>query len=467
MTVPDPTPSDPRLPRPAEADRPSTGFEPSLPGTMDEARVLREIATALKAPDAGTRLWPSVEPTLLRMLGHEDRGIRDTAGSLLCFAMLPSESAAEEAARLLSERTDEAPAFRMLWSMGPAGRAALPALARLIADTRKDRDLRHSAAQFVEIYPVARAAQTEPALGLLREEFGTRPRDQESIRRISRLAARLGPAASEFIPALLEGAEFGPTAVLVAVLRIGPTAECARLAESRLGAGQMLTRLFAAATLLRISPGHAAASAALRAGLRTDPWDSLMTHEVHIATTDVRPRSVATILASVGPDAVPFLVDAVRGDNGALGCQSAVILGGLGPAAEPAVRQLERKAESGGRVMRIVASAALLRLAREPSVRALAVQESYAQLNTDERVAVIAWLKGLPCIDPAVSGVFASALRDPRSLVRRAAAQAVAGFPKVPEDLRPTLTTALDDFECTVRRAAALSLWRLDNEAGT
>lgn len=179
---------------------------------------------------------------------------------------------------------------------------------------------------------------------------------------------------------------------------------------------------------------------------------------------------LADALASFGPPALPFLLEALGHPEAAVRWHAAAALTQMGPAAEPAAPALLATMGDPEWNVRNAAGFALEHVAGPASVSRLA--EALTAENVEVRYHVarsLMWLAhgpvaGRPENDAAVPAL-AIATRDPDSDVRRYSVRALGRpGPRAPEAV-PALITALADADLEVRLSAVASLGNLAGQA--
>lgn len=342
---------------------------PALLAVIDsrEPEVRREVIMALGAigPEA-----KGAVPALLEQLKSDDESLLLTA----TYALGSMGEAAQLATPALRDQLqttedpflhavtawalarlnpgDESLQRRMLSILAdvlgnPTDRQARIAAARALAQLRPPHDLllpeltrvlENSPPEVTRDALLAFAAVGEPAVPEM-----VRMLQYEDMRPlVSRVLAALGPQAVEAVPALVEVLpESEPLAqreILMALAAIGPPAQAAvpRIAPL-LEDENAQVRYGAAYALGKIGPAAAEAVPNLLAQLTSE--DSFYRVISAWALSHVAPRK-----AEVTRAIAPLLVGALRHERPFVRVEAAEALGRLGPAARPAVRELERAA---------------------------------------------------------------------------------------------------------------------------
>jgi HEAT repeat protein len=425
--------ADPQLP--TAVPPPASGLEPALPGAVSMRETVDEIESLLTSEDCGADRWPEVEPTLLAALESGDEPTRENAAGLLQWAMLPSPAAVARLADLLRHprvRT-RLSAMQTLGSMDRAGRAAWPAVAERIADRGEDEHVR---------------------LAGLRAVKGP------------------WPGAEALVPAIVPILEDREPALEYEALKAAGTIRAAgavRAFRFRLSSGNAVWRSLIAGRLADIGPAAAEAVPDLAARL-ADPAKPVKMQAAR-ALAEIGPAAAASafgdvamaLLGRVGRPAVPVLIGLLGGESYEGRREAADALGEIGPDAAEAVPVLKRKAVGRGHLA-VRAAAALIRIGRPAGewmgTVTLGLRDRPRELAGFSDGA----LKSLGPAVPEAAEALANALGHAEDWVRGSAASALGGFAPAAERVRPALTAALRDRDFRVRRAAALSLWRIENE---
>jgi HEAT repeat protein len=307
---------------------------------------------------------------------------------------------------------------------------------------------------------------------------------------------RIGPAAKESVPALIEAFEQKENRYLSeyaarALGRIGPDARCAVSSLSKELEGPELT---IACALLRIDPTHEAARRSLIQELERQAWrDEETWHEDYW-------DDVAELLSEQRdrfPELVAPLTKALRDKLSPVRGGAARALGAMGATAKPAVPELLASLGDDGYVewngheevlVRDKAAEALVRIGpatlpgllqavthNDVTVRACAARAlggmggaavpALTKAFGDEHVRVrLAAAEALERIGPKATrarGALGAALRDPRLPVRIAAARALGNFGPEADTEVTALVSALEDEYLAVRQTAAEALGQI------
>jgi HEAT repeat protein len=351
------------------------------------------LAAAVKDADAETRMHALLALAAIGAPSH------DAAGNAIADSLADKEPRVRNAAHYAAGRvgvTKAVPAFEAsLKSDDPLTVViAAWALAKLKPDDAKQTK-----------------SSVEIILGRLRDDRS--PARVAAAKAIVDLV--VSSADKEIVPpgTVLTLDEEGQRLVLEAVTAQG--AKAVPLLVQRLGHKE--SRIYAARALGRIGPGAKDAAPALSKLLAEDDVD--LRHEVLIA------------LAAIGSDAaaaVPALVESLKRNDATLPL-TCYALGKIGPAATPAVTQLQSFLDRPDAWLRVSASVALVRI--RPDDRATAQ-------------------KALP--------ILSRGLADEQEHVRLECAIALVELGAAAKSAVPSLRMALEDTSPSVRQAAKNAL---------
>lgn len=456
-----------------------------LAAADDDARVRRGALAAIAriAPKG-----PVFQKLLVRALKDENAGVRIEAAALLATldaetlaAMAPQVAPACEAS--LADPESRQSALLVIGHLGPAAKGCASKLLPLLQD--ESAQTRLSA-----LVALAAIEADDPAvLSTVAAELDDPSR---GVRHAAAFAlGKAGPKASGAVAALekLAAGDDALSGSLAAwaLARIEPK-NSARLqtAVERVVAG-----------LCAASPSELPIFVEALGELKAEPKSVLVELQKHLAHTDERRAAqVLRALASLGEHAVPALTEALSDPHVRQG--AAAVLGGLGPAAAPAVSAMTKGLSSDDFEFRSELLIAFGRLGSVskpayPSIleRLTAVDSSYAEqqaacyalgrLKSDARGAlptlaeIIAGKKPGPKVaaawatvgiapqeaaaDAKVVGLLIEGLKDARPVMRQAAAKALGELGKGAAAAVPALKiVAADDHDSGVAAAAAASL---------
>ncbi|WP_337176624.1 HEAT repeat domain-containing protein [Paludisphaera sp.] len=183
-------------------------------------------------------------------------------------------------------------------------------------------------------------------------------------------------------------------------------------------------------------------------------------------TTASRPTTLpwADSLAAIGPGAVPALIEGLDDPRDGPRWTAAAALGKIGPEANAAVPRLSRMTTSAQTADRVVAAAALWRIARDRGVLPVLIS-SIGRAEARDRGERYAALDALGEIGPAATEAV-PALIHQLSLVSETHAYQVV---RVLAQIGPDAATAVEPLERisahssdgSLRLAAAEALWRI------
>ena len=264
--------------------------------------------------------------------------------------------------------------------------------------------------------------------------------------------SRIGPAAADAVPALIEAlrdtTEVIGKAAAEALGRIGPAAvDGVPALIAALSDDNEAIRVAAVGALGRIGPAAADAVPALIEALSDD------NDAIRVAAA----KALSRIGLAAG-DAVPALIEALRDAHAGVRKAAAEALGWIGPAAGDAVPALIEALRDANAGVHVAAAKALSRIGPAAADVIPALIEALRDANAGVRWSAT-W--ALSRIGPAAADAVPAligALRDAHAGVRRAAAEALGRIGPVAANAVPALIEALDDKHVGVRKAVAGAL---------
>jgi HEAT repeat protein len=326
-------------------------------------------------------------------------------------------------------------AIRYLGDLGSAGRAAVPALVRvLIAD--KDPTPRNRAAR--ALAQIGGAAVT-PLAGLLKHE------DSFVRRQAAEALARIGPDAAAAQPALLAALKDSSVAVRAA----------AADALGEIAADLPATARALVAALAENEPVRRHVGAALvRLGRDAVPaLSDALTEKPAL----VRYHS-ARVLGLLGPEAasaVPRLIDLLRDKEPRVRRMAIVALGEIGPDAAAAAEPLAALLAGSEPSQRSLAGAALAHLGKAAAKPLIALLKKDNQTLRVHTLYVLRQLEGGAAeAVPALKDL----LRERSPLLRRMSALTLGRIGPAADDAVEALLALSDDRDRKVRLSAALAV---------
>jgi HEAT repeat protein len=339
--------------------------------------------------------------------------------------------------------------------LAKAGPAAVPALARALADS--DYFSRWYAARtLARIGPEARAALPDLGRALGDPAMDVRKEAAEAIVRMG----DPGPAAPRLVAALADPSEpvralaaeaLGGTgaAVLSEIIKVvehgGPEAQRAAIeALSRIGPpARPAAAVLMGALRDEIARTERQAAAIENIGIR----DSFMRHHVP-------EQAVSRALGRMGPAVVPPLLEMVNSQEYVKAWFACDILGRMGPeaaSATPGLVKALREARENGHRVRVALTLGSVGAGSAEAVAALK-EGLAAEDDTVRRLSAVALGRA------GGAAALAEALRDPQPKTRKAAAAALRGMGKDARSATDALRAAARDADPEVAAEAAAAL---------
>lgn len=170
-------------------------------------------------------------------------------------------------------------------------------------------------------------------------------------------------------------------------------------------------------------------------------------------------------LRDLGPVAVPFLITALESTDTARQRDALQVLTLVGDAAEPAIPQLARLAESGAAELRGPAIVALAAAGARPENVLPLAEQAMADSSVTRRRSGAAALASLGARAQPARATLINGLKDPDSTVAASSARALGRFGNAAAPAVEPLLTALARPELPVREAVVRSLGELGETA--
>jgi HEAT repeat protein len=408
----------------------------------EDERIRENAAEALGK--IGTDAKAAV-PALTDALSDEDEWIRSSAAVALVNIGADVKAAIPVLIEALKS-DDRKVRSQAAWALGQIGTAAVPALTDALSD--EDARVRGPAAlALVQIAPETKAAVPALADALNDEDERIRENAVEAL-------GDIGPDAKPAVPALIEALKDENKDVRVrsaeALGKIGTDTKAAvpALIEA-LSNEDIWVRVRAARAVVKIDPETMAAVPALIDALRDK---------------DARWQA-ARALGYIGPEAVPVLIEALKGQDEGVRFSAAWVLGIIGLEAKTAVPDLIEALKDKDEKIRQYAAEALGRIGPAAKEAVPALIEVLKDQDENVRWWAADALGRIGLEAKTAVPDLIEALKDKYEDVRWHAAQALGRIGPAAKEAVPALIEELKDENVLVRRFAAEALRRIGSEA--
>ena len=461
---------------------PSKGSAAALSGLLKDAddSVRRQAVKALVAIRPGPKV---MIPLFIKLMDDTDPAVQ------IRVLHATSEAGAAAVPGLIEALQNEKAAYWacvVLREIGPDGKEAVPALAGKLKDANPE--IRREAALALGAMPEAAIPAIAQLAAVLDDEFA-RGAATFALGQIGRIP----PATEAKILANAKGSDkFLSTASYWTLARVHPENKDLR----REATERLVERIMDKDAHVRVAAARALASLPPAPEITLPIWEKALQN-----ADETTAHHALDALATLGPAAVPRLIDALKHNK--LRTQVIHILGQIGPASAPATEILASLINDKDPR---VATEAVLTLAKigpeaKASVSALAAclqrkdcQNAHAIVYTlgkigpgamqaepallesmkskDQSLALMsAWaLTQLHDKSPAIAAkalpVLIASLSDPLPESRQSAAEALGSLGAMAKEAIPALEKAAKDPQAAVRKAASEALGQIRGLAG-